>query len=446
MKILSLFFGTLFFTPLIWSQTSLVYVLELKDEIHPSSSRYIDRGIDAAEKAGANLVLIHMNTYGGMVQYADSIRSRIMDCKIPTAVFIDKNAASAGALIAISCDSIFMTPGSSIGAATVVNGGTGEAMPDKYQSYMRATMRATAERKGRNPAIAEKMVDQNLEIPGLSEKGTVITFTPSEAMLHGFADTILNSREEVINHMGQSGATVIVYENTWLEGLIQFLINPAVSGILVMLIFGGIFMEFKAPGFGFPGIVAIVAAVIFFAPHYLEGLAQSWEILIFLAGITLIALEIFVVPGFGVTGVTGIVFAISGLAIALIRNDVFDFTYVYFNDALRSFAIVMAAMATSIIGVVWLAKFVTSSENKRVAYPFVDNSTQEKSEGYDTVRPEIAEMVGKEGITLTDLKPSGFVEIDGKRVDAESEGSFIEKGTQVRVLSMRNLSLLVRRI
>ncbi|MCB9232861.1 MAG: nodulation protein NfeD [Bacteroidia bacterium] len=419
-----------------------VYVLELFDEIHPASARYISRGFTAAREAQADLVLIHMNTYGGLVESADSIRTTILNSKLPTAVFIDKNAASAGALISIACDSIFMAPGSQIGAVTVVSGETGMAMPDKYQSYMRATMRATAEMKGRNPDIAEKMVDQNLVIEGLSPEGTVITFTTSEAIDNGYCEGEFKNLKEVISHYGYENAEVITHESDFIETIIQILIHPAVSGFLVMLIFGGIFMELKTPGFGFAGGVAIVAASLFFAPHYLEGLAQNWEILIFAIGIVLIALEIFVIPGFGVAGISGIVLTVSGLAISLLRNDFMDFSLVNGTIMLQSFAIVLVSMVTSLILVIWVAKqFITASRN----FPFVDGETQDKEKGYTAMDSKLLDYIGKTGVALTDLKPAGFVEIDGTRLDAETEGSYLEKGAEVEVKRMRSTVLIVKK-
>ena len=192
---LLLFLGTLAF-----GQT--VFVLELKDEINRPAARYISHGIAAAEAANADLILLHLDTYGGRVDYADSIRSALLDTKIPTAVFIDRNAASAGALISMACDSIYMASGSSIGAATVVNGSEGAAAPDKYQSYWRSIMRSTAELQGRDPKIAEKMVDQNLDLPGISPVGQVITFSTREAIQYGYCDGEIGSLAEAAEKMG----------------------------------------------------------------------------------------------------------------------------------------------------------------------------------------------------------------------------------------------------
>lgn len=441
-KVLPVLFLFLSFLPFRSVKGQSVYVLELHDEVNASSSFYMTHGIREAENQHAALILVHLDTYGGRVDYADSIRSALLDTKIPTAVFIDKNAASAGALIALACDSIFMAPGASMGAATVVSGEDGAAAPDKYQSYFRSVMRATAEQQNRDPKIAEKMVDEKLDLPGISPAGQVITFTSKEALQYNFADQIVNSTSEAIAAMGHSNAAVVQYEGSATEKITRFLIHPSVSAILLLLIFGGIFMELKTPGVGFPGLVALVAIGLFFAPHYIEGLAAYWEILLFGVGIILIALEIFVIPGFGVAGILGIIFLIGGLSASLVKNQGLDFSEIPLRDILRSITIVLVSMATSIILVIWLVKQFVST---RSAYPFVDGDTQDKEKGYTAFDRTILDFVGMEGVAISDLKPSGFIEIDGRKLDAESLEGYITRGEKIVVESVRSINLLVRK-
>jgi membrane-bound serine protease (ClpP class) len=419
-----------------------VFVLKLQDEINASSAHYMTHGIREAEAQNASLILVHMDTYGGRVDYADSIRSALLDTRIPTAVFIDKNAASAGALISLACDSIFMAPGASMGAATVVNGGDGNAAPDKYQSYFRSVMRATAEQQNRDPKIAEKMVDESLDLPGISPTGQVITFTSKEALQYHFADKIVNDLPEAVAAMGFSADNMVNYEGSASEKITRMLIHPTVSAILLLLIFGGIFMELKTPGVGFPGLVALVAIALFFAPHYIEGLAAYWEILLFGVGIVLIALEIFVIPGFGIAGILGIIFLIGGLSASLVKNQGLDFSDIPLKDILRSVTIVLVSMATSIILVIWLVKQFVST---RTAHPFVDDDTQDKEKGYTAFDRTILEYIGQEGLAISDLKPSGFIEIAGRKLDAESLEGYISRGDKIIVESVRSINLLVRR-
>lgn len=429
----------LFILPLFgWGQK--VYLLDLKREIDPGASWYITRGFAAAEAAKADLVLIHMDTYGGYLLDGDSIRTRILTSPLRTAVFIDHNAASAGALIALACDSIYMAPGSSIGAATVVNGSDGNAAPDKYQSYMRGIMRATAEKNGRNPAIAEKMVDQNLDLPGISPAGQVITFSSEEALLHNFSDATSENISQVLTGMGLEKAEVVEFRLSSSESALQVLVSPWVSIILLVLIFGGLFLELKAPGKAFPGIVAILATGLYFATHYIYGLADAWEVIVFVVGLLLLAFEIFIVPGFGVTGILGLIFTLTGVVGGLMPNKGLDFGLIPVTDILQSIAMALGSMAGSIILVVWLAHYLITSKR---AYPFVDETTMDKDDGYTAAREGHTELVGMEGIADTDLKPAGFILLGGVRYDAESTGAYISKNTPVRVVAIRSTQIMV---
>src|SRR5690606_5954364 len=302
-----------------------------KQEITKATWRQTVQAFEAADSLKADVFLIHMNTYGGTVLDADSIRTKILQSPIPVYVFIDNNAASAGALISIACDSIYMRPGGSIGAATVVNQ-TGEAMPDKYQSYMRSTMRTTAEAQGkvprvagndtiyewrRDPRIAEAMVDPSVYIEGIIDTGKVLTFTSGEAIEYGYAEGLAENVPEVLKLVGIEEYELVEYVPGWIERIIGYLVHPVFSGLLIMAIIGGIYFEMQTPGVGFPLGVAILAAVLYFAPLYLEGLAENWEIIVFIVGLILIAVELFVIPGFGVAGVTGILFVFGSLILSL---------------------------------------------------------------------------------------------------------------------------------
>src|SRR5690554_4146329 len=308
--------------------TKLVYVFDIKGDIDPRMNRRVKLALEEAGQKEADMIVIHMDTYGGAVNDADDIRTMILESTIPTHVFIDKDAASAGALIAIASDSIYMAPGGSIGAATVVVGGTGEAAPDKYQSYMRSIMRSTAEAKGRDPRIAEAMVDEKLEIEGITEAGSVITFSVSEAIRHGFCEAQVNSIEEIIERQGIDDFEISRYEMSSVEHVISFFLNPLISGFLILVIFAGIYFELQTPGVGFPILASIIAIILYFIPYYLTGFAANWEMVAFAIGVLLLILEIFVLPGFGVFGVLGITLILTGLTLGMLLNDIFDFTFV----------------------------------------------------------------------------------------------------------------------
>jgi membrane-bound serine protease (ClpP class) len=437
-------------------EKKLVYKLNIKKDITPGIWRQTKQAFEAADSLGADLFLIHMNTYGGTVLDADSIRTRILQSKIPVVVFVDNNAASAGALISIAADSIYMRPGGSIGAATVVNQ-TGTPMPDKYQSYMRSTMRSTAEAQGkvavvengdtiykwrRDPLIAEAMVDPSVYIKGIIDTGKVLTFTPLEAMQHGYCEGLAENVGEVLQKLGMENAVITEYSPSWIERIIGFLVHPVFSGLLIMGIIGGIYFEMQTPGIGFPLGIAIVAALLYFAPLYLEGLAEHWEILIFIAGIILIIVEIFVLPGFGVSGVIGLILAFTGLTLSLIDNVVFDFQHVNMGRIGVAVMTVFAGVSAGFLLSLWAGSRVFGADHG----PFralTLQSVQNVDEGFVSIDNSLLLLRGKTGIASTVLRPGGKVEIEGEIYDAVTMGDFIDRGKPVRVIKVEATQLYV---
>ncbi len=419
----------------------IVYQFDIKKEIAPPVWHNTKKAFQQAIDTNADLVIIHMNTYGGMLESADSIRTKILTSPVPVYVFIDNNAASAGALIAIACDSIYMRPGGSIGAASVVNQ-SGEVMPEKYQSYMRSLMRATAEAKGRNPDIAQAMVDPSIYVPGISDSGKVLTFTTSEAIKNGFCEAEAENVNQVLKHAGHENYQIIKQELTPTDKIIGFLISPVISGILIMIIIGGIYFELQSPGLGFPTAAAIIAALLYFAPLYVEGLANNWEIVIFVVGIVLIAIEIFAIPGFGVAGISGIILLVAGLTLSMIDNVGFDFTNVRFDNIIKSFFIVVIAIFLAIIGSYFLTKkMFTSTTFGHLAL----DDVQKKEDGYTSSYAEYTSVVGKEGVAKTVLRPAGKVVIDDEVYDATAISGYIEKDEPVIVIKYSTAQLTVRR-
>jgi len=414
-----------------------VYVFDVKEEIGPSVWRKMEKAFALAEELKVDLILLHMNTYGGAVVQADSMRTKILHSQIPVYVFIDNNAASAGALIAISCDSIYMRSGANIGAATVVNQ-TGEVLPDKYQSYMRSTMRSTAEAKGRNPNIAEAMVDPSIYIEGIIDSGKVLTFTAKEAMQHGFCEGMGENIDEVLKLAKIANYKITRFEPTTMDNIIGWLINPAISGILIMIIIGGIYFELQTPGIGFPSIAAIVAALLYFAPLYLEGLAANWEILVFFVGLILLAIEIFAIPGFGVTGISGIILIVSSLILSLVGNIGFDFNPVSAANITEAVLIVFSSLLIGmVLSIILGFKFLNSNFFSRLAL----NTVQEGNAAVDVVAGK--NLIGKTGTAFTDLRPAGKILLDGEVYDATALTGYIIKGETVKVLKFETSQVVV---
>ena len=418
-----------------------VFTFAIDQDIDPGMNRRVKLAIDQAEALKVDVILIEMDTYGGAVTDANEIRTRILESKIPVYVFINKDAASAGALISIACDSIYMAPGASIGAATVVNGTDGAAAPDKYQSYMRSMMRSTAEATGRNPQIAEAMVDEKLVVPGISDSSSVITFSVTEAIQNGFCEGEYASAKEILAAQGLQSAEIIAYEEKTVDTIISFFLSPAVSGILILLIIGGIYFELQTPGVGFPLAVALTAALLYFIPYYLNGLAENWEILAFVIGIILLVVEFFIIPGFGVFGVAGIVLTLGGLVLGMLPNQAFDFELVPSSQLFGALLTVILAALAGIGMVFWL----TPKVNEWGAFKHLTlASTQDRSQGY-TSSTYTEDMLGKTGKVHSRLRPSGKVEIEGEIYDAYSRGEFLEHGEAIEVISTEGTSLRVKK-
>ncbi len=432
---------TIFISSQVYSQKQVVYAFDMKEEIGPAAWRLTEKAFAHAQARKASVVIIKMNTYGGMVDFADSIRTKVLNSKIKTIVFIDNNAASAGALISIACDRIYMAKGSSIGAASVVNP-KGEVMPEKYQSYMRGLMRATAAAKGRNPKIAEAFVDPDVELPDLKSKGKVLTLTSTEAINAGYCVAEVAGIEEILRKEGISNYQLVNHRVTTLDKILGFLISPAVSGLLILLIIGGIYFEMQSPGIGFALLVSVVAALLYFAPLYLEGLAQHWEIGLFFVGLILLLLEVFVIPGFGVAGILGIICIIAGLALSLVLNNWFDFTVTGTEKLTGALLLVFGAMVLAIVASVFLGKSIMRSP---VFQRLVLQDEQRSQMGYVSGKQQ-GQLVNKTGIAQTDMRPSGKVEIEGKWYDAVALDGFIEKGNGVLVEKQENYNVFVRRI
>jgi membrane-bound serine protease (ClpP class) len=421
------------------SGSKIIYQLNIEEEIAPPVWHRTKKAFAEAREMKADIILIHMNTYGGQVDVADSIRTKILDSPIPVYVLIDNNAASAGALIAIACDSIYMVAGANIGAATVVNQ-TGEAMPDKYQSYMRSMMRSTAEATGRDPQIAQAMVDPRIVVPGLIDSTMVLTFTTSEAIKYGFCEAEVKNIPELLNRLNLDKDALKEQHLKATDRIIRFLIHPMVSGILIMMIVGGIYFELQTPGIGFPLGAAVLGAILYFAPHYLEGLAAHWEIIVFIVGLILLAIEIFVIPGFGVSGVLGILFILLSLALATVKNIGFEFSL----PNLTQFILSLLYVSVASVAGLFLSYYLTKKLFGTNRFGELSLMAVQKNEaGFSIKDSHYSKMIGKEGVAHTVLRPSGKIKIENNYFDAVAEVGFIDKGETIKVVGYNNSQLSV---
>ena len=420
-----------------FAQQKTVYVAYIDSEIDLGLAPYITRVIDEAEKNNASAIVFIINTFGGRVDAATQIKDAILSSKVLTIAFINNRAISAGALIALSCNKIVMVPGSSIGAATVVDQ-TGQKVGEKYQSYMRSEMRSTAERNGRRTDIAEGMVDERVLVKGLVDSTKLITLTSEEALKYKIADTIVVDFKATLNYFGLKNAKEVAVTANWAEDVVKFLNNAIISSILIMIGFFGLMAEIKTPGWGVGGTVGLIALVLFFGSSYILQLASVLEILLFVIGLGLLLAEIFVIPGFGIAGISGIILIFASIFLSLLGSKPF------IDMEAVSIAIIQVsgAILFALLGMFVLVKYLPKSSrfNRLVL------SESEKAEQGFVSYPSEKDLIGKTGLAFTTLRPGGTAEIDGRRVDVVADSEYINQGTKIKVLRVEGNKVVVTAI
>jgi membrane-bound serine protease (ClpP class) len=411
-----------------------VYVGDIDSEIDLGLAPYIKRLISEAEDDKADAVIFRINTFGGRVDAATQIKDAIINTRLTTIAFINNRAISAGALIAISCNKIAIAPGGSIGAATVVDQ-AGQKVGEKYQSYMRSEMRSTAERNGRRTDIAQGMVDERIVVENLVDSTQLITLTSDEAVKYGMADTVVSTMKEALAAFGYDEVELVAVESNWAEDVVKFLNNPIISSLLIMIGLVGLFAEVKTPGWGLPGTAGLIALALFFGSNYILELASMGEILLFIVGVILLAVEIFVIPGFGVAGVVGIILMVASIFLALIGS----LPFWDFGELSTALVQLTVALLLSFILILILAKYLPKATffNRLI---LADEET--RSQGYVSY-PSEKELLGEIGIALTTLRPAGTAEFNGKRVDVVADWEYIEKGSKIKVLRVEGIKVVV---
>ena len=402
-------------------------------------ARLAERAVAEAEARGASALVVRVNTYGGLLDAGDAVRTRLLATDVPVVAVVDRNAASAGALITYAADVIVMTPGASMGAATAVDG-AGTKAPEKIQSYTRGLMRATAEATGRDPRIAEAMVDSSLGVEGVAAPGQLVTLSAGEALRIGVADAVLPSVDAAVAAVGLADREQIAFGTGWAERTLRVLGSPAVASVLLMLMLGGLFFEIQAPGLGLAGLVAVVGAALFFAPHYMLGLVQSWEIALFVVGVGLLLVELLVLPGFGVFGVAGLVMVLGALVAALIPN--IGFAFPTDGEVGRATATLAAALVLVALLGASLSRWLPQSTRFNRLTLAGDLSS---ARGYTSADTDLS-LVGQVGTAITPLRPAGTAAFGEKRVDVVSHGPFVAAGAAVEVVSSRGMRVEVKEV
>jgi membrane-bound serine protease (ClpP class) len=409
-----------------------VYRIGVSGTIELGLAPYVRRGIEEANNEGALAVILDIDTFGGRVDAAMQIVTAILASDIPVYAFVAHNAWSAGAMIALAADSIFMTPGSSIGAATPVGGG-GDKLSEKIVSAMRSEFRALAERRGIDPRIAEAMVDESIEVPGVSDSGKLLTLTAQEAVDLAVAADEVEDLDALLRDLSLDQAELEQVSINWAEGLVRFLSNPVVAPILLSIGTLGLIIEIKTPSFGLAGLAGILSLGAFFGSHLIVGLAGMEEIILLGVGMVALGIEVFLVPGFGIAGVVALLCIGSATFMALIG------ALPTWGDVSRASGIMIAAAAI-VVGVVFA--FVRNLPTGRRWHGVLLRAATDRESGYIS-EPERDDLIDAIGVAITDLRPAGTIQVGDERLDVVSDIGFIAKGSRVRIIRWEGYQHLV---
>jgi membrane-bound serine protease (ClpP class) len=411
----------------------MVYRLEIRGTIENGLAPYVARGLRTAAAGHATAVYLDMDTPGGRVDAAERVADAIRASPVPVYTWVDPRAYSAGALIALATNGIFMRSGAVLGAATPV-GGEGEKLPEKYVSAMRGEFRSMAEARGLDPKIAEAMVDEKLGVPGLVEPGQLVTLSTSEALRLHYARAQVNSEAELLSAIGAPDAQVRAIEVNWAEHVVRFLNNPVVSSLLLSLGVLALLAEIKAGTHGLGLLVGLVMLGLFFGSSLILGLAGLEEVILLGLGMAAVAVEVFLLPGFGVAGILGALLIGASVVLAMLGSMPTG------ADVVQAIAVLLTSVLVALaVAYAWLRHLPHSTR----FVGLVHRTSAIASEGYVSALPR-AELVGRIGVALTDLRPAGVANVDGERIDVVTEGEYLAGGSKVTVVRSEGYRHVVR--
>ncbi|WP_163101898.1 NfeD family protein [Peribacillus alkalitolerans] len=408
------------------SSNDLVYIVPVEDTVEKGLYAFLERAINTAEENGADAVILEVNTPGGAVDAAAKIGKLLSDSPIKTVAWVNNQALSAGAYISLNADEIYMVPGSTMGSAAIIDT-EGNAADKKAQSYWLAAMKTAAEQYGRDPKFALAMADENIDLPELgAEKGKLLTLTAEQAEEIGYSEGTVTTKEELLKKIGLESAEVRSVEESFAEKLARFITHPVVVPILLTIGSLGLVVELYSPGFGLPGFMGLSSLLLFFYGHTVAGLAGYETLLLFALGIVLIVLELFL-PG-AIWGVLGVIAVIGSLFLA--SGNIVHMTI----------SILIAIVVSLVVSILMVKVF---GKKMKFLRRIILTDATKTEQGYVSNKNRL-DLIGMEGVALTDLRPSGTVLFEEERVDVVTEGSFIKKGSKVKVLKTEGARIVVR--
>jgi membrane-bound serine protease (ClpP class) len=402
-----------------------VYVIPIQNDVEKGLYAFLDRAISTAEENGADLIVFEMNTPGGAVDAARDIGNRIARTDTRTVTFVHSWAISAGSYIALHTDEIYMAPNAVMGAAAVIDQ-SGNTAGEKAESMWLAAMEGAAKKSGRDPEIAKAMASGKVDLPALKEKGKLLTLEADQALKVGYSEGTVKDIDELLAKVGMPDAKVHTVETTFAESLARIITNPVVIPILLTIASLGLVLEMYTPGFGIPGFMGLTALLLFFYGHYVAGLAGYEALLLFVLGLILIAAEFFVAGG--ILGILGAAAVVGSMLLAG-QNVVHMAT-----------SLAIALLLAAIFMIILVKVF---GKRMKLFKKFILTDSTSTESGYVSNVNRL-ELIGKKGIAVTPLRPSGTVIIDEERIDVVAEGSFIEKNTDVKVVKVEGSRIVVR--
>lgn len=425
-----------FFASLSWAQnlTNSVWLIPIETEITTATAQFVASRVERANRERPLALVIYLNTPGGQIIAAERIVNSILqDAQVPT-IAVVSNAISAGAIIAMSAEQVAMLPGSSIGAATAINAFTGENAGEKINSVWRNQFRSVAEARGRNATVAEGMVSERIEVPGLSSSQELITLSAAQAVEYKIADIQANNLSNALEKLGYGGVKVERLNPNLAERLGSSLTNPIIAAALLVIGIGGILIEAFAPGFGVPGIIGVLSLVALGTGAFIATPAGLFDLAFILAGAVLLVVELLFIPGFGVAGLLGL----SAIVIAVLR--------IFPDDNQWAYVLGYTAMFGAILTLVlfWMLP------NSRLVKVFALSTRLTNSPGSDSQSARLVAsydyLLGRRGVTISDLRPAGVARFENERQNVVSEGDFIANGSEIEVIVVEGSRIVVKAV
>lgn len=423
-----LLLSLLMIVPSIIADTPKVYKVPVYEEVEKGLYAFLKRSIHEAEEAGAEAIILEMNTPGGFVDSAEKIANLLDATSIHKIAYIHSEALSAGAYLALHADEIYMSPSGTIGAAAVIEG-SGNAADEKASSAWKAKMINAANLTGKDPIYAQAMADDTVDLPEFrAPVGKLLTLTSSEALEVGYSNGTVSSLKELLEIKNLANATIVETNETFTEQLARFITNPIVVPILLSIASLGLIVELYSPGFGVAGTMGLISLFLFFFGHLVAGFAGYETLIIFIIGVLLIIAE-FYLPG-GISGILGAAAIIFSIILA-------GGNIVYMCIA------VLIALIVAIVGMVIIMKFF--GKQLKVLNKVILSDATTTEQGYVSNENRL-DLIGKVATTMTALRPAGTIRVNDERIDAVSDGSYVDKDKHVMIIKVEGSRIVVREV